>query len=136
MGNMLEQAIPLIACLWMYGFYIDSARATSLGLVYVGVRALYPVLYAKWGRMTIGVEFCTQPMYCCIMYFFLALFSKVVGMDTSVVDLVPPSKTLGSWVLWTATLSAGCIANMALFWNLPTGGLIASLNAKANPKKV
>ena len=62
MGNMLEQAIPLIACLWMYGFYIDSARATSLGLVYVGVRALYPVLYAKWGRMTIGVEFCTQPM--------------------------------------------------------------------------
>ena len=133
MSNTLEQALPFLSTLWMHAIFVDTARATSLGLVYVFYRALHPVIFAYFGHMTIAVEFCTQPMHMCIMYLFFSLVSQVAELATPVVEYVPTSPTIGSLVAWTIVLTMYSIFNTAVVWNLPTGALIASLNHKANP---
>ena len=130
MGNTLEQALPFLTTTWMYALYIDDARAMSLGLTYVAYRALYPIVYAKFGHFTIGCEFCTQPAYCCVMYQFVGLMKVMMGID----DYLPSTPSLLAFSAWFVTYFVGCIVNMALFWNLPTGALIGSLNDRANPK--
>ena len=66
---------------------------------------------------------------------FVNLLGKCAGLATPLTDYVPSAPSLVNWALWTLTFFFALPLNMMLFWNLPTGGLIGSLNNKANPKK-
>ena len=64
------------------------------------------------------------------MYQFVGLMKVMMGID----DYLPSTPSLLAFSAWFVTYFVGCIVNMALFWNLPTGALIGSLNDRANPK--
>ncbi len=56
---------PFLATLWLYAVYVDAHRASILGYLYVGLRAVYPLLMgSSLGRMVrLGVLLSTIPQY-------------------------------------------------------------------------
>ena len=46
---MLEQAPGFFASLWIHSFYVSDASATALGVMYLCLRACYPVIWAVKG---------------------------------------------------------------------------------------
>ena len=70
------------------------------------------------------------------MYMWFAVFSKAAGLATPIVDYLPSSPSALSFAAWAGFLTFFGVFNMVVIWSLPTGGLIASLNTKNNPKVV
>jgi len=64
-GNMVEQSIPCLASLWLYGLLVDVSHAASLMYFYIAVRAAYPFFYAKGPPL---LFLCTGPNYLVIWY--------------------------------------------------------------------
>ncbi len=45
--NTHEQMVPFLAALWLHAVFVSPERAAVLGVVYVGLRALYPALLGR-----------------------------------------------------------------------------------------
>ncbi len=43
-GNTQEQMVPFLTALWLYTIVVSPSQATMFGLLYVGLRAIYPFL--------------------------------------------------------------------------------------------
>jgi hypothetical protein len=58
---------------WLYCLVIDAAYGARIGVLYVILRALYPLLYGHWSLIAL----CTGPCYTIIAFFFLNVLSQV-----------------------------------------------------------
>lgn len=65
--NLVEQALPLMVSVWMYGLFVDAAKAATLIYWYMVFRALYPIVF-KYGPPLLFLS--TVPGYCIIFYAF------------------------------------------------------------------
>ena len=68
--NTQEQMVPFLASLWLHAFFVSPSSASIFGGVYVGLRALYPVLLGRKVSkiQTKRVYMVTLPCYCLIFY--------------------------------------------------------------------
>lgn len=68
--NTQEQMVPFLASLWLHAMFVSPATATTLGAVYVVLRALYPLLLGKRVSKTQSkrVIFVTGPAYAVVFY--------------------------------------------------------------------
>jgi len=46
-ANTHEQMVPFLVTLWLHAVFLSPERATILGVVYIALRALYPVLLGR-----------------------------------------------------------------------------------------
>jgi len=74
--NQLEQMPPFLLGLWLYALFINPARAGFLGLVYTGLRVLYPFLY-RTPRFLLPLV--TFPNYGIVAFFLFSVLFKAVG---------------------------------------------------------
>ena len=67
-GNLLEQAPAFLCSLWLHAIFVNPE--SQLGLVYVGLRLMYPVLLGSTvgGLQSKRVAFVTFPCYCIVAY--------------------------------------------------------------------
>jgi hypothetical protein len=68
--NTQEQMVPFLASLWLHAVFVSTARATALGVVYVVLRSIYPLLLGKSVSKTQSkrVAFATAPAYLIVFY--------------------------------------------------------------------
>lgn len=102
--------------------FVDEATATSLGIYYVLFRALYGVAFTWYGHFNMLCEVCTQPNYMVIHYFMLSVLCDAIGHPL----------TMRSFPALFGLFLAIGFAYIFLFWNFPTGYLMAYLNNRAN----
>ena len=64
-GNTLEQMVPFLAALWMFAIFVSPQQAGWYGGVYVGLRAIYPLLLGRRisKLQSKRVAFVTVPAY-------------------------------------------------------------------------
>lgn len=69
-ANTQEQMVPFLASLWLHALFVSPGTATVLGGVYVGLRALYPLLLGKQlaGTQSKRVFAVTGPAYLIVFY--------------------------------------------------------------------
>ncbi|MFO0757042.1 MAG: MAPEG family protein [Byssovorax sp.] len=69
-ANTHEQMVPFLASMWLHAVFVSPTRATTLGLVYVILRSIYPILLGKSLSKTQSkrVFFVTGPCYGIIFY--------------------------------------------------------------------
>jgi hypothetical protein len=46
-ANTHEQMVPFLASLWLFSVFASPTYATWLGAIYVGLRAIYPILLGR-----------------------------------------------------------------------------------------
>uniref|UniRef100_A0A7S2U6Y9 Uncharacterized protein n=1 Tax=Attheya septentrionalis TaxID=420275 RepID=A0A7S2U6Y9_9STRA len=84
--NMTEQAPLFLTSLWAFALVVSPERAASLGMIYLGLRALYAPIWLFAGGES-GAPFpailvSTFPQYGINVYFALAVVLKVAfSMD-------------------------------------------------------
>lgn len=78
-GNFHEQALLFLPLFWLHALFVEGGGQAnwSLGLVYVGTRALYPLLYSLNGML---VPIATVPNYIILMIFMKNLWAAVGAM--------------------------------------------------------
>lgn len=81
-ANTQEQLVPFLVAMWMHAVFVDPRLATVLGAVWVGLRAVYPMLLGRSLERTQSkrVFIATGPCYAIIAW----LLARTV------------------WVAWTA----------------------------------
>jgi hypothetical protein len=69
-ANTQEQMVPFLCALWLHATVVSVTVATTLGSIYVGLRALYPVLLGnEVDKMpSQRVFFATAPAYLIVYY--------------------------------------------------------------------
>jgi hypothetical protein len=67
-GNMSEQAVMFILALWIHAIFTSPADAAQLGLVYLGLRVGYLLIWLMSGKFTLTILAVTMPMYGIILY--------------------------------------------------------------------
>ncbi len=69
-ANTHEQMVPFLLAMWLHAVFVSQTAAAGLGMVYVVLRALYPVLLGKSLSKTQSkrVFFVTGPCYGIIVY--------------------------------------------------------------------
>lgn len=69
-ANTHEQMVPFLLSMWLHAVFVSQTVAAALGMVYVVLRALYPVLLGKSLSKTQSkrVFFVTGPCYGIIFY--------------------------------------------------------------------
>jgi hypothetical protein len=60
--NTFEQAPVFLSALWLYTLFVDYGSVGPLGGLYLVSRLLYAPLYLIPAKLTVAVEFATQPM--------------------------------------------------------------------------
>jgi len=70
--NTQEQMVPFLVALWLHAIFVSSVNATWIGVVYVLLRAFYPLLLGKSvSRMQPKrVYWVTLPCYLIVFYLF------------------------------------------------------------------
>lgn len=76
MMNTMEQTWPFLLCLWLHAIFVDPVTSVPLGWFYVAMRYLYSIFYGWYGQFTLLGEISTQPNYCVIFWFVLAIVAK------------------------------------------------------------
>lgn len=78
--NTQEQMLPFLASLWLHAIYVSASSATILGIVYVVLRSIYPVLIGKkLSKINPKrVYFVTLPCYGIIFYMLGSVVYSVV----------------------------------------------------------
>ena len=73
--NTQEQMVPFLVSLWLHAIFVSVSVATLLGLIYVLIRASYPILLgSEVSKMqTKRVYFATLPGYLIVFYLFGSL---------------------------------------------------------------
>lgn len=68
--NTQEQMVPFLASLWLHAVFVSPTHATWLGLAYVVLRAIYPLLLGPSLSRTQSkrVFMVTGPSYCIVLY--------------------------------------------------------------------
>jgi hypothetical protein len=80
--NTQEQMVPFLVSLWLHAVFVSPSHAAYLGLAYVVLRSLYPVLLGKSLSKTQSkrVFFVTGPAYCIVFYLLgKVLYAAVTG---------------------------------------------------------
>lgn len=80
--NTQEQMVPFLSSLWLHAVFVSSYYASLIGLLYVALRAIYPLLMGK--RLSKinpkRVHLVTVPCYIMVFYLFGAVvFRALVG---------------------------------------------------------
>lgn len=70
--NTHEQMVPFLVSLWLYALFSSPTRATTLGAIYVALRALYPLLLGPRvdQLQSKRVAFVTFPCYAIVFWMF------------------------------------------------------------------
>jgi hypothetical protein len=65
-----EQMVPFLTTLWLHAVFVSPARATVLGVIYVALRSLYPLLLGRSLSRTQPkrVVAVTAPCYVIVVY--------------------------------------------------------------------
>lgn len=68
--NTQEQMVPFLASLWLHAVFVSPPHATYLGLAYVTLRSIYPVLLGQRLAKTQSkrVFLVTGPAYAIVFY--------------------------------------------------------------------
>merc|ERR1712187_216609 len=114
----MEQMVAFLLTMWLYAVFCNPRAAGVLGLVYVGFRLVYPVLWSINGRFTILVELSTQPNYMVVGWYYASLFYTAVSGD-----ILEPAQP---W-LWPVYLVAAWLLFMVATWGI-TGGILVQVN--------
>lgn len=106
--NMQEQSVLFMASLWLYAVFCSASDATDLGIAYLVLRSMYPVLWMVMGgeggpppAMSIV---CTFPQYAINLFEVVAVVLKV-GYDADLKEVFLGYKTLGVFVFNIAFMS-------------------------------
>lgn len=94
-ANTLEQAIPFLVLLWLHALFVNPETSKTLGWIYVVTRFLYPITYGMYGKMNTAVQLSTQPNYCIIFYYLLAVVHKC----STGADLHTKVHTVSAWLM-------------------------------------
>lgn len=73
--NTQEQMVPFLLSMWLHAIFVSVSVATILGVIYVVIRALYPILLGNEVSkiQTKRVYFATLPGYLIVFYLFGSL---------------------------------------------------------------
>ena len=89
--NMMEHAPLFLSSLWLFAIFVSAEEAAKIGSVYLFLRAMYPIIWAKWGGKGgapmkpytyfffgegMNLFYCTFPQYGCVFYMALATLLK------------------------------------------------------------
>jgi hypothetical protein len=78
--NTQEQMVPFLSALWLHSVFVSSYYASLFGLLYVALRAFYPLLLGK--RLSKinpkRVYFVTVPCYVIVFYLLGAVVFRVL----------------------------------------------------------
>lgn len=78
--NTQEQMVPFLSALWLHTVFVSSYDASLIGLLYVALRAIYPLLLGK--RLSKinpkRVYLVTVPCYIIVFYLFGAVVLRVL----------------------------------------------------------
>lgn len=80
--NTQEQMVPFLVSLWLHTVFVSATVATALGLAYVVLRSIYPVLLGRRLSRTQSkrVFFVTGPSYAIVFYLLgSTVFVAVTG---------------------------------------------------------
>jgi len=80
--NMMEQAPIFFAALWSHAFFCSAKVATGLGMIYLGLRLCYPIIWLLLGGGGVGAPFpqiflSTFPQYGIAFYLALGVVLKL-----------------------------------------------------------
>jgi len=131
--NTIEQSLPFLVLFWLMAAQVDAALATSVGGLYVALRALYPVLYAYYGTFNLLCEFATQPNYMAINYFAVSLIFDCFGaspIHSALIGRDPSAAAQLAFYFFFNALFA--VFAFLVLWKYPFGALAGKLNIKAN----
>mmetsp|Transcript_57559 Transcript_57559/g.105889 ORF Transcript_57559/g.105889 Transcript_57559/m.105889 type:complete len:197 (+) Transcript_57559:63-653(+) len=85
--NMNEQAVFFFVSMWLFALFVDPVQAKNLGIAYLVLRFLYPVIWAtmsdpaKPGPPMPQLFISTFPQYGIILYEAISVVVKVNGGD-------------------------------------------------------
>ena len=73
--NTQEQMVPFLLSMWLHAIFVSVSVATILGVIYVVIRASYPILLGNEVSkiQTKRVYFATLPGYLIVFYLFGSL---------------------------------------------------------------
>jgi hypothetical protein len=78
--NTQEQMVPFLSSLWLHAVFVSSYYGSLIGLLYVALRAIYPLLMGK--RLSKinpkRVHLVTVPCYIMVFYLFGAVVFRVL----------------------------------------------------------
>ena len=106
--NMQEQSVLFMASLWLYAVFCSASDATDLGIAYLVLRSMYPVLW-----MVLGGEggpppamsmVSTFPQYAINLFEVVSVVLKV-GYAADLKEVFLGYKTLGVFVFNIAFMS-------------------------------
>ncbi len=80
-ANTQEQMVPFLVSLWLHAVFVSTVSASWCGVVYVVLRAFYPLLLGKKLSQLPGkkVYLATLPCYAIIFYFLGSTVSAVLA---------------------------------------------------------
>ena len=103
--NTMEQLPLFLAAMWTHAVFVSASVATTLGTIYVCLRACYPVVWAVWGGANgvpkapytyvlfgekMSIYYITYPAYGCVMYMcFANILSLGFGLDLNALVVMP-----------------------------------------------
>ena len=69
-ANTQEQMVPFLASLWLHAVFVSTTTATTLGVAYIVLRAVYPMLLGRSlaGTQSKRVFAVTGPSYAIVFY--------------------------------------------------------------------
>lgn len=128
-GNLHEQSAIFLVGLWLHAAFFDVDGAAALGWTYLAIRALYPIVWALNGGMTMKQLGVTMPMYGIVIW----LIATTVAQVNFGVDL--KKAMLGSDVLGVAA-SVGVFFAVFMFNSAITQNVVQAFfkNDKAAKK--
>ena len=101
--NMMEHAPLILTSLWLYAAFVSAAEATTLGVIYLALRACYPVIWAVVGGAKgapmmphtwflfgkgLNLFYSTFPQYGIVFYMALATLLKLCPLAIDLNALV------------------------------------------------
>ena len=102
-GNLHEQSIVFLVSLWVHALFEDVDGAAKLGSVYLGLRALYPVVWTLCGGFDMKILVTTMPQYGIILWMLGTTVAKAsFGTDLKALAM--------------GSDAVGCAAMTALFF--------------------
>jgi len=122
-ANTLEQSFPFLILLWVHALFVNPATSCTLGWIYVVTRFLYPLTYGMYGQFTLAVELSTQPNYCVIFYYLLAVVHKCSNGE----DLHTKVHAVSPWLMIPLMVAVAMIALIVfLVLTKPTTAMIVA----------
>ena len=82
-ANTHEQMVPFVVALWLHAVFVSPTAATILGLAYVVLRSLYPVLLGRelGGTQSKRVFAVTGPSYAIVFYLLGSTLVAALGAN-------------------------------------------------------